>query len=55
MASSRALLRSPALQPGPIEEVIGDVNRDLSRDMKDTGRFITLFFVEIDAVSQRLR
>jgi len=55
MASSRALLRSRALQPGSIEEVIGDVNRELSRDMKDTGRFITLFFVEIDAVSQRLR
>jgi phosphoserine phosphatase RsbU/P len=55
MASSRALLRSRALQPGPIEEVIGDVNRELFRDMKETGRFITLFFVEIDSVTRQLR
>jgi serine phosphatase RsbU (regulator of sigma subunit) len=55
MASSRALLRSRALQPGPIEEVIGDVNRELSRDMKDTGRFITLFMAEIDTRKRELR
>jgi serine phosphatase RsbU (regulator of sigma subunit) len=55
MASSRALLRSRALQPGLIEEVIGDVNRELSRDMKDTGRFITLFLAEIDATKRELR
>lgn len=55
MASSRALLRSRALQPGPIEQVVGDVNRELSRDMKETGRFITLFFVEIDTRTRQLR
>lgn len=55
MASSRALLRSRSLQPGPIEQVIGDVNREISLDVKETGRFITLFFVEIDAESRRLR
>lgn len=55
MASSRALLRSRSLQPGPIEQVIGDVNREISLDMKETGRFVTLFFVEIDAESRQLR
>ena len=55
MANSRALLRSRVLQPGPIEEVIGDINRELSRDMKDTGRFITLFLAEIDATKRELR
>jgi serine phosphatase RsbU (regulator of sigma subunit) len=55
MASSRALLRSRAMQAGSIEEIITDVNRELSRDMKETGRFITLFFVEIDTVQRRLR
>jgi serine phosphatase RsbU (regulator of sigma subunit) len=55
MASSRALLRSRALGPGPIEQVIGDVNRELSRDMRETGRFITLFFVEIDPRTRQLR
>jgi serine phosphatase RsbU (regulator of sigma subunit) len=55
MASSRALLRSRSLQPGPIEQVIGDVNREISLDMKETGRFITLFFVEIHAETRQLR
>jgi serine phosphatase RsbU (regulator of sigma subunit) len=55
MASSRALLRSRSLQPGPIEKVIGDVNRVISLEMKDTGRFITLFLVEINAETRQLR
>jgi sigma-B regulation protein RsbU (phosphoserine phosphatase) len=55
MASSRALLRSRSLQPGPIEQVIGDVNREISLDMKETGRFITMFFVEINAEARQLR
>jgi serine phosphatase RsbU (regulator of sigma subunit) len=55
MASSRALLRSRSLQPGPIEKVIGDVNHVISLEMKDTGRFITLFFMEINAETRQLR
>jgi serine phosphatase RsbU (regulator of sigma subunit) len=54
MASSRALLRSRSLQPGSIDRVVSDVNRAISLDMKDTGRFITLFLVEIDAEARRL-
>jgi len=55
MASSHALLRSRALQPGSIEEVVDDVNRELSRDLKDTGQFITLFLAEIDTKKRELR
>jgi sigma-B regulation protein RsbU (phosphoserine phosphatase) len=55
MASSRALLRSRSLQSGSIEQVIADVNREISMDMKETGRFITLFFVEINAETRQLR
>jgi sigma-B regulation protein RsbU (phosphoserine phosphatase) len=55
MASSRALLRSRSLQPGPIEQVVGDVNREISLDMKETGRFITLFLAEINAEKGQLR
>jgi serine phosphatase RsbU (regulator of sigma subunit) len=55
MASSRALLRSRSLQPGSIEQVIGDVNRELSLDVKETGRFITLFFAEINPETRELR
>jgi serine phosphatase RsbU (regulator of sigma subunit) len=55
MASSRALLRSRSVHPGPIEDLIGDVNRELSLDMKDTGRFLTLFLVEIEPERRQLR
>jgi sigma-B regulation protein RsbU (phosphoserine phosphatase) len=55
MASSRALLRSRSVHPGSIEELVGDVNRALSLDMAETGRFLTLFLVEIDPEQRRLR
>jgi serine phosphatase RsbU (regulator of sigma subunit) len=55
MASSRALLRSRSVHPGSIEELVGDVNRELSLDMKNTGRFLTLFLVEIDPQQRQLR
>ena len=34
--------------------LIGDVNRFLARDIRDTGWFITLFWLEIDPAKQRL-
>jgi sigma-B regulation protein RsbU (phosphoserine phosphatase) len=55
MASSRALLRSRSVHPGPIEDLVGDVNRALALDMKETGRFLTLFLVEIDPERRELR
>ncbi len=55
MASSRALLRSRSVHPGPIEDLVGDVNRALALDMKETGRFLTLFLVEIDPEVRQLR
>jgi len=55
MASTRALLRSRALQPGPIEQVVDAVNRELALDMGDTGRFVTLLLLEIDPPAGGLR
>jgi serine phosphatase RsbU (regulator of sigma subunit) len=55
MASSRALLRSRALQPGSIEQVVGDVNRELALDMRDTGRFVTMLVLEIDPQAGEIR
>lgn len=55
MASSRALLRSRSAHPGSIEDLVGDVNRALAVDMAETGRFLTLFLVEIDPERRRLR
>jgi sigma-B regulation protein RsbU (phosphoserine phosphatase) len=48
MASARAFLRQRAALPGSIADLVGDVNRQLTRDVEDSGRFITLFYLQID-------
>ncbi|MEJ2727836.1 MAG: PP2C family protein-serine/threonine phosphatase [Deltaproteobacteria bacterium] len=48
MASARAFLRQRTALSGSIAEIVGDVNRQLTRDVEDTGRFITLFYLQID-------
>lgn len=54
MTSTRALLRSRAMMPGSMAEVIGDVNQHLTQDLSESGRFITLFFMTIDPVTHSL-
>jgi sigma-B regulation protein RsbU (phosphoserine phosphatase) len=48
MASTRAFLRQRSALSGSIADVVSDVNRQLARDVEDTGRFITLFYLQID-------
>jgi sigma-B regulation protein RsbU (phosphoserine phosphatase) len=48
MASTRAFLRQRSALSGSITEVVSDVNHQLTRDIEDTGRFITLFYLQID-------
>lgn len=48
MASARAFLRQRTALAGSIADIVGDVNRQLTRDVEDTGRFITLFYLQID-------
>lgn len=50
MTTARALLRPRAARTGTPAEVIEDVNRELTRDTYGTGRFMTLFYMEIDPV-----
>ena len=54
MASVRAYLRGRALQSGSVAEIITDVNRLVSADTMETGQFMTLFFLVIDAQTGRL-
>ena len=49
MATARALIRSRSAQPGTLSEIVTDVNRDLTLDIRDTGRFTTLFYLMIDS------
>ncbi|NMC48454.1 MAG: PP2C family protein-serine/threonine phosphatase, partial [Desulfovibrio sp.] len=54
MATARALLRPRAEEGGTPGEVMAGVNRDLTLDTMGTGRFMTLFYLEIDQATHRL-
>ena len=54
MASVRAYIRSRALQPGSVAEILTDINRLVSADTRETGQFMTFFFLVIDAQTGRL-
>ena len=56
MATARAFIRQRSARgSGGIAEVVSDVNRQLTRDVEDTGRFMTLFYLLIDQGRQRLQ
>ncbi len=48
MTTARAFLRMRASQPGTISEIITAMNRHLTRDVLETGSFMTLFYMTID-------
>ena len=54
MTTARAFLRMRASQPGSISEIITAMNRHLSRDILETGRFMTLFYLTIDPAKNRI-
>jgi sigma-B regulation protein RsbU (phosphoserine phosphatase) len=54
MTTARAFLRMRASQPGTISEIITAMNRHLTRDVLETGRFMTLFYLTIDPEKKRL-
>jgi sigma-B regulation protein RsbU (phosphoserine phosphatase) len=55
MAEARALLRQRFTPAGSLAEAVSDVNRQITKDIEDTGRFITLFFLWIAPADGRLR
>jgi sigma-B regulation protein RsbU (phosphoserine phosphatase) len=54
MATARAFIRQRSSLPGSISEILTDVNRQLYRDVKDSGDFVTLFYMIIDVSHKRL-
>jgi len=48
MTTARAFLRQRFSISGNLNQIVSDVNRQLSRDVKESGRFMTLFLCEID-------
>ena len=48
MTTARAFLRQRFSISGDLDQIVSDANRQLSRDVKESGRFMTLFLCEID-------
>jgi hypothetical protein len=55
MATARALIRQRCSAFGQIDRVVSDVNRQLAKDVKDSGRFMTLFYAEIERPKKIIR
>jgi sigma-B regulation protein RsbU (phosphoserine phosphatase) len=55
MATIRAFVKSKVTQLDSIAESITSVNRLLTRDTRDTGQFVTLFYAEISPAESVLR
>ncbi len=48
MTTARAFLRMRASQCGGISQIVSEMNRHLTLDILDTGRFMTMFYMSID-------
>jgi sigma-B regulation protein RsbU (phosphoserine phosphatase) len=48
MATARAFIRLRTHLPGGMAQVIADVNRQIVRDVEETGQFMTLFYLTVD-------
>lgn len=54
MSSARACLRMRASQPGSLEEIVTTLNENMTADMGESGRFMTLLLLHIDRERNRL-
>jgi len=55
MASVRAFLRQRSNLPGCLSQVLSDVNRQVVQDVKDSGSFMTLFYLALDPKNRSIR
>lgn len=55
MASARAFLRQRSALPGTISQVISDINRQLVRDVGNSGSFMSMFYMIVDKTSKSLK
>jgi len=55
MTTARAFLRECATRPGSVASIVGHVNRHLTHDVQASGRFMTLFYAEIDCTDRSIR
>jgi serine phosphatase RsbU (regulator of sigma subunit) len=55
MTTARAFLRESTSRGGSVAGIVGSVNRNLTRDVQSSGRFMTLFYAEIDHQAKSIR
>lgn len=55
MTTARAFLKQRASRPGRLNQIVADVNRQISRDVEDSGQFMTLFLCEVDRANKIIR
>ena len=55
MTTARAFIRQRSSMPGNLSQVVSDVNFQLSRDIEESGQFMTLFLAEIDLNAMIIR
>jgi sigma-B regulation protein RsbU (phosphoserine phosphatase) len=55
MTTARAFLRQRMSRGGDLNQIMTDVNRQLARDVEESGQFMTLFLCEIDVDNQWVR
>jgi sigma-B regulation protein RsbU (phosphoserine phosphatase) len=55
MTTARAFLRQRFSISGHLNQIVSDANRQLSQDVKESGRFMTLFLCEIDRSNSIIR
>lgn len=54
MATARGLLRLRASMPGRLGDIVADVNKAFVKDVEKSGRFMTLFWAQIDRGRKRM-
>ena len=55
MTTARAFLRECASRSDSVSNIVGHVNRHLTHDVQASGRFMTLFYAEIDCKDRSIR
>ena len=55
MAAVRSALRQRSLLPGSIGRIISDVNRQMVKDIEDSGQFITMVYLTVDPTQKALQ
>lgn len=55
MTTARAFLRQRASLSSDLDHIVYDVNKQIAHDVEESGRFMTLFFSEIDRQNKKIR